>query len=181
MTRVTTGEIFIALRNGQTRHKIKKPTRFGLADGTLKIVPERWSLHPFQCALFPDPDVPHDQDTEKNPHFQQPEQAQQLELHGPREQEDRLDVEHYEQDGDNVKPHRVAAARIVKRRNAALVRHQLGLAGLARADQVKDGQRSRSHRESNKGEGKYWYVILRHESALTSHDERDHIVVNGPI
>jgi len=38
---------------------------------------------------------------------------------------------------------------------------------------VEDGQRSRSYGESDESKSKNRYVILRHESALTGHAERD--------
>src|ERR1700684_4441191 len=56
-------------------------------------------VHPLQRALLPNPDVSHDQDAEENHHLQQPEQAEQLELHRPGKQEDGLYVEDHEQDG----------------------------------------------------------------------------------
>src|SRR5256885_9144732 len=82
---------------------------------------------PLQRALFPDPDVANHQDGEKDHHLDKAEEPERLELHRPGEQEDGLDIEDNEQDGDDIKPHRVAAARRAFRINAAFVRHQLGL------------------------------------------------------
>src|SRR5271165_4686751 len=97
-----------------------------------------WGIHllyPLQGALFPDPDVSHDQDAEKDQHLQQPKQAQQLELHRPGEEEDRLHVEYDKQLAEDIEANRVAAAPTENRREAALGGHQLGFERVLGADQ----------------------------------------------
>src|SRR5271165_6794434 len=100
-------------------------------------------LHPFQRALFPHPDVYYDQDDEKDQHLDQPEQPEGLELHRPRKQKNRLHIEHNEQNRNDVIANRVASSRVVDGVDPALVRHQLGLAGILRPHQFGQQQRDR--------------------------------------
>src|SRR5512132_3979447 len=48
---------------------------------------------PLEPALAPDVDVRHEDEPDEHRHLDQPEQAERAERDGPREQEDRLDVE----------------------------------------------------------------------------------------
>src|ERR1019366_10571432 len=92
----------------------------------------------------------------------QSEEPEQLELHRPRKQENRLHIEHHEQDGDNVETNSVAATRVVKRRDAALVRHQLDVVRFSRPDQGEKRQRPCGYEEGDQRKNENRYVILRH-------------------
>src|SRR5581483_951122 len=80
-------------------------------------------LHPFQRALFPDPDVANDQNGEENQHFDQAKETHRFELDCPREKKNGFYVEDDEQDGNDVITDRVAAAGKSDRIDAAFVRH----------------------------------------------------------
>src|SRR5262249_8142298 len=78
------------------------------------------ALHPLQRAFFPHPDVANNQNRQEDKHFDQAEEAEELEADGPREQEDRFHVEDHEQDGDDVITDGVASAGAVDGVDAAL-------------------------------------------------------------
>src|SRR3954468_3870970 len=105
------------------------------------------ALHPLESALFPDPDVSHDQGAKEHQHLKESEHSERLELHRPWEQEDGLDVEHNEQDGDDIEPDRVALTGIVHRIDAAFIRHQLGFRRVLRANDAGNDQRTGSYGE----------------------------------
>src|SRR6478672_11914501 len=119
-------------------------------------------LHPLQSALLPDPDVTHDQDEEKDQHFQQSEHAEGLEFHRPGEQEDGLHVEDHEQDGDNVKTNGITSPGIVYGVDAALVRHQLSLVRIVGPYQLGGKKCYRKQCPDQCDEKKYGYVVLWH-------------------
>src|SRR5664279_1979277 len=119
-------------------------------------------LHPLQGSLFPDPDISHDQDAQEHAHLQQSKQPQQLELDCPWKQENRLYIEHHEQNGDDIKPDRVAPPRVVKRRYATFVGHQFDGVGFSGPDQREQRQRPCGYEKRNQSKDKNRYVILWH-------------------
>src|SRR6266436_5624632 len=123
---------------------------------------------PLQGAFSPYPDEAYDQDEQENHHLQESKSTQRLELHRPREQEDGLHVEDYEQDGDNVVANGVTSAGAVYRIDAALVGHQFGFAGIVRPHQFSRQQRDRDQDADECDEDKDGNVILRHQSPRTS-------------
>ena len=62
---------------------------------------------PLQRALLVRPDIAYDEDGQEYGDFRDPEPAQGPVTDGPREQENRFDVEDDEQDGNDIKTHRV--------------------------------------------------------------------------
>src|SRR5690242_8709426 len=74
------------------------------------LTPDTCSSHPFQRALFPRPDIPHDQDRQEHNYLGDAEPAQRAVLHCPGKQEDGFHIEDHEQNGDDVEAHGVAAA-----------------------------------------------------------------------
>src|SRR5438552_17059072 len=125
---------------------LKGRASLGWAGGSTPPTCEFGSLHPLQRALFPNPDVTDDQDHEENQHLNQPEHAERLEFHRPGKKENRLHVEDHKKNGDNVKPDRVAPASGIDRIDAAFVGHQLRLARVFRAHQLR---RDQAHGEKN--------------------------------
>ena len=65
----------------------------------------------------------------KTRHFGHAEPSQRPVAHGPGEEEYGFHVEDYEENGDDVEPDGIAAARIRRRFDAALIRFQLGMEG----------------------------------------------------
>ena len=81
---------------------------------------------PLQCTLFVRPNIADHQDPQKHCHFRHTEPAERPVAHRPWVKENGLHVEDYEQDGDDVEADRVAAPRIRRRLDAALVGFELG-------------------------------------------------------
>ena len=123
-------------------------------------------LHPFQGAFFPDPDVPNNQDGQKNYDLEQTEQTKGFELDRPREKKNRLDIEDYEQDCDDVVTDGVASACAIDGVDAAFVGHQLRLARIRRPDQFSQQQSDRKKGTDDSDEYKNWNVVLRHKRAM---------------
>ncbi len=126
------------------------------------------SLHPFQRAFFPDPDVADDQDDEEDQDLQQSEHAECFEPHGPGEKENCFHIEDHEQNRDDVIADGVASAGAVDGVDAALVWHQLGFVRIFRADQLGQQQRDREQRADDSDEDKDGDVVLRHSVAQFS-------------
>src|SRR5438270_698786 len=103
------------------------------------------TLNPFQRALLPYPDVAHDQDSEKSQHLQKAECAQLFELHSPGEEEDRLHIENYEQDRNNVEAHCVAFASVIHWINATLIRKAPVGVWFVRTDHGSKDDRAAQH------------------------------------
>src|SRR5437879_10472358 len=120
------------------------------------------SLHPLQRALFPNPDVTDDQDHEENQNLNQPEHAKRLELHSPGKKENRLHVEDNKKNGNDVKQDRVAPASRIDRIDAAFVGHQLRLARIFRARQLRREQGHGDENANQRDENKNGNVILWH-------------------
>src|SRR5579862_9696701 len=125
-------------------------------------------LDPFQGALFPDPDISHDQDQQEDQHFDQAEYAQRFELNRPGEEENGLHVEDHEKDGDDVIAHGVASAGGVYRIDAALVGHQFGLAGIVRPHQLGRQERDGNQDAYESDKDEYGNVVLRHRTPLAN-------------
>src|SRR5580658_1836021 len=119
-------------------------------------------LHPFQRAFSPDPDVADDQDREEDQHFEQAEQAEGLESYCPGKKKNCFHVEHDEEDGNDVITHGVAAAGAVDGIDAAFVGHQLGLAGIGGAHQLRGQKCDRQQSADDGDEDENGDVILRH-------------------
>src|SRR5213079_3700348 len=119
-----------------------------------------------QRALLPNPDVTDDQDHEENQNLNQPEHAKRLELHSPGKKENRLHVEDNKKNGNDVKPDRVASASGIDRIDAAFVGHQLRLARIFRAHQLRREQGHRNQNTNQRDENKNGNVILRHVPSL---------------
>src|SRR3990172_2811223 len=84
----------------------------------------RWSSIPLQRPPLPEVDVPDAQDHHEGEHLEEehaPKLAELLERDGPRQQEDRLDVEDDEQHGHEVELHRESLARVSDDRDARFV------------------------------------------------------------
>src|SRR5438105_4029381 len=85
--------------------------RFSIQAGT--FMNPLISLSPIQCALLDNPDVPHDQNAEKNKHLHESEQHQAGSLKrrpvddGPGKEKDGLDIEDYKKDRHDVVTDRV--------------------------------------------------------------------------
>src|SRR5207249_3888246 len=67
---------------------------------------------PFQGPLLPCIPEPHQQDSDEQPHFQQPEEPQLAELHRPGKHEHDLDIENNEEHADDVVPDRKLKASV---------------------------------------------------------------------
>src|ERR1041384_648960 len=77
-----------------------------------------------------------DQDEDEDDHLHESGPAERSEQHGPREQEDHLDVEHHEQQGEDVEVAGVAAPSLPDRFLAGFVRARLLERGLSRGHQT---------------------------------------------
>src|SRR4029077_21018213 len=113
-------------------------------------------------ALLPGVVVADDEDEDEDEHLDQAEQQQLIEDDGPREHEDRLDVEDDEQHRDQVVADTVPVARVGCRFDAAFVGLQLHLVVLARVNQAreyegKDGKtRSDDKEDGDRNVGCHW-------------------------
>src|SRR5271157_483287 len=126
------------------------------------------SLDPFERALFPHPDVAHDQDHEEDQNLDQAEYAEGLELDRPGKKKNRFHVEDNEEDRDNVVANGVASAGAVDGVNATLVGHELDLAGIRWAYQLGQEQRDRQQAADHCDQDEDGDVILRHGLGLSS-------------
>src|SRR5207245_488065 len=91
--------------------------------------------NPIQRAFPPGVEVTDQQDGHEDQHFDEPEQAQRVVLHGPRVEEDDFQVEYQVQHGQHVVADVEAVAGVADARHAALVRLQLDRVGVAGPDQ----------------------------------------------
>src|SRR5712671_3644550 len=91
-------------------------------------------LDPLESTLLVRPDISDRQDRQKHGDFRDTKPTELAIPNRPREQEDGLHVEDYEQDGDDIETHRVPAAGIAGRLDAAFIGFQLGDRGRGRAD-----------------------------------------------
>src|SRR5256885_8476002 len=145
---------------------LKGRASLGWAGGAPAPTCEFASLHPLQRALFPNPDVTDDQDHEENQNLNQPEHAERFGLHCPGKKENCLHVEDHKKNGDDVKPDRVASTSGIDRIDAAFVGHQLRLARIFGAHQLRREQGHRNQNTNQRDENKNGDVILRHLPSL---------------
>src|SRR5664280_1825006 len=125
------------------------------------------SSNPLQCALLVCPDVPDNQDGQEYGHLRHSKPTQGPVPDRPREQEDGFYVENDEQDGDDVKPHRVAAARVRSRLDAALIRLQFG-AGRSRRTYQLGGHNQHHGKENSHGKkDEERNITARHGTNIT--------------
>src|SRR5216683_2627350 len=122
-----------------------------------------WELNPFQRALLPYPDIADDQNREEDHHFNQAEQAESLEPYRPGKKKDRLHIEDHEEDRDDVVADGVPSACVVDGVNAALVGHELGLAGIVRPHEFGEQQGERQHSSDEGDEDEDGDVVLWHK------------------
>src|SRR2546423_1421915 len=104
---------------------------------------------PVQTTAPPHIGVRDEHGADEQPHLDEPEQAQGVERHGPRVQEDDLDVEDDEQHRGQVELDREAAAadRLRRRFDAALVRIQLGPVVPVRSGEPRRRQREQREQQ----------------------------------
>src|SRR6266851_2217071 len=104
-------------------------TNRGRCDG-LGEEHQNYGSHPLKSALFVQPQIPDEQDSEKHDHRNQSEQPlvrrdPPFVQNRPGNEEHRLHVENHKQHRHDVKPHRIPSARIALRRDSALIGLQL--------------------------------------------------------
>src|ERR1039457_4004509 len=108
--------------------------------------------YPLQSPFLVSPDVPDNQDGQEYRHLRHPKPTQGPVPDRPRKQEDGFHVEDHKQNGNDVKPYRVAPARVRSGLDAAFVRLQLGAERGRRAYQL--GGENQHHREENRNDQK---------------------------
>jgi hypothetical protein len=111
-------------------------------------------------------DESHHEDEQEDAHGDQAEDADALEHHRPRKQECDLEIEHDEQDRDQVVPHVEFHAAVFEGLEAALVRRELlcvaaRLGTQAPNDEAKAHEQQRQAR-GNREENQYRQVIRKH-------------------
>src|SRR5690606_29061579 len=93
-------------------------------------------LFPVECALLPLVDEADRKDAEEDHYRPESDQAYRAVGNGPREQKGDFQIEHDEQDGDQVVAHVELHACIAEGFETALVRRQLFIVGAVRAQEA---------------------------------------------
>src|SRR5262249_34448002 len=128
---------------------------------THSSVPSRLFLSvPVQAATTPDVGVGDEDRDDEEDHLDEPEELHRVEVHGPRVEEDDLDVEDDEEHRDDVVLHREAAAtdRLRGGLDAALVAVQLGPVVALGADHAAHHHGAHREQERNGCEHQDWDV-----------------------
>src|SRR5581483_417522 len=114
-------------------------------------------------ALLPCVNEADHDDQQKNPHLDQPENAEPAKRYRPRVQEHHFQIEDEEQHRDEIKVHREADARVALRRIAGLERVRFDGRHPLRADRLRD-KKQRQHHDSRKREKhQYREKRIRHQ------------------
>jgi len=95
---------------------------------------------PAQCVFLVGPNVTSKQNCQKNRDLRDSKPTKLFVAYSPREKKDRLHVKDHKQDGDQVKPNGMAAARAGRDGNAAFVNFLLHLTGGTWPQQLRHKQ-----------------------------------------
>src|SRR6476620_5575411 len=109
---------------------------------TMPMLPVRPSLCPVERFALPDVEIPDHEDHEEYEHLHEAEEPEPVEQHGPREEEDRLDVEHDEEDGNQEVPDgKAGVERQAGRGDPGFVGLELRRVRASRLDRLGDENR----------------------------------------